>query len=593
MIVKQKGLLTGSFMTLLFMVITFIMGNALSYGVSSPKTDGMVDVGIMYGKNNQFPIGVGSDQGFVFGSFENSVFMPMLDLSAYKSLVLYKDGYFEPSGRTLATTGGFYQNGQVKGGYHIQIGTTFDTFDQVMLEIAAVQSLAPDAYLAYDDGWRIYTGLYMSQEDAYANLNMMTGMLSNYARIVTDPNPSSVIVATKEKILFSFDSTEKEFLFNAQIFEVNAIKYRGSFIVKRLPGSDFTFINRVTMSDYLYGVLPKEMSGDWPIEALKAQAIAARNYVLMSGNKYAAYGFNVDNTTNSQVYGGYTAEKPNSNRAVDETNGYVLTALGEIVPLYFHSNSGGITDNSEYVWNVALPYIKSTLDPYSLGYPNTDWRVTMNRADIEQKLIIGGYSIGSLKTINILERAPSGRVTNLEFIGSLSKATLSKEKIRSVLGSTALKSLLFSFDVETAVTNIEKASSGVQSTLANTITPVSSNQSIAPLVMTSNAGIYAEFIASDKLSIVDAGQSKTVIVDKMALRSAADIYSNAPQVSVPYMYKSTESFDMSGGNVIFYGHGYGHGLGMSQFGAKKMAEMGMTFEEILSFYYKDTQLLKQ
>lgn len=599
MMVKQKGILIGCIITLLFVMTTLIIEGVPSYGVSSPKTDGMVDAGIIYGKNNQFPIGVGSDQGFVFGSVENGVYSTILDLSAYKSMMLYKDGFYEPSGRTLMTTGAYYLNGQVKGGYHIQIGSTFETYDQVLLEFAVIQTLAPDAYLAYDNGWRVYAGHYLSQEEAYANLNTMSGGLSDFARIVTDPNPSSVIVSVNDKVLFSFDSTEKEFIFSTQIFEVGAIKYRGSFLVKRLPGSDFTFINRVTMSEYLYGVLPKEMSGDWPIEALKAQAIAARNYVMMSGTKYAAFGFNVDNTTHSQVYGGYSAEKPNSNRAVDETNGYVLTSVGEIVPLYYHSHSGGITDNSEYVWNAALPYIKSTLDPYSIGYPNTDWSATINRSDIEQRLIIGGYSIGSLKTINIIERAPSGRVMKLEFVGSISKATLVKDKIRYVLGSAGLKSSLFSFDASTAVTNIERAKAGISGASmtdtpnAASTTPVSNNQSIAPLVMTTNAGIYGNYIDSNTLSIVEGGQTKTKVMDKSALRNATDIYTNAPQASVPYMYNSTESFDMSSGSVIFYGHGYGHGLGMSQFGAKKMAEMGMTFEEILSFYYNDTMLLKQ
>ncbi len=593
MFMKQKSLLIVCIMTLLCVMTSLFTESDPSYGVSSPKTDGMVDVGIIYGKNNQFPIGVGSDQGFVFGSSETGV---ILDLSAYKSLVLYKDGFYEPSGRTLMTTGEYYLNGQVKGGYHIQIGSVYELYDQVLSEFASVQTIAPEAYLAYDNGWRIYTGQYMSQEEAYSNLNAMTVEMSNYVLIVTDPNPSSIIVAANDKVLFSFDSTEEEFVFNTQIFEVNAIKYRGRFIVKRLPGSDFTFINRLSLNEYLYGVLPKEMSGDWPIEALKAQAIAARNYVLMSGDKYAAYGFNVDNTTSSQVYGGYSAEKPNSNRAVDETTGYVLTASGAIVPLFFHSHSGGITDNSENVWNAPLTYIKSTLDLYSIGYPNTDWSVTMHRTEIEQKLIANGYSIGSLLAINIVERAATGRVTKLELIGSLSQATLSKEKIRSVLGSTALKSLLFSFDVGTSITNASSASTSsnaVTPTTTPTITPVSSNQSVAPLVMTSNAGIFGEFIESNKLSIFESGQTTTKSVDKAALGRASDIYTNPVQATVPYMYNSTESFDMSSGSVIFYGHGYGHGLGMSQFGAKKMAEMGMSFEEILSFYYKDTQLLKQ
>jgi len=588
--VVHKGLSIACLIALFIVVTTSI---TLSYGVSAPITDGMVDIGLIYGNNNQFPIGVTSVKGFVFGNTESGVFKPLIDLGAYPSLLLYKDGFYEPSGRTLMTTGAYYLNGQVKGGYHIQIGTPYETLDQIQLEYAAVKALVPEAYLAYDNGWRIYSGLYMTQEEALTNLN---SMMVNTTCIVTDPNPSSVIVSANGKVVFSFDSTEKEFLFNAPIFELNAIKYRGSFMVKRLPGSDFTFINRVTISEYLYGVLPKEMSGDWPIEALKAQAIAARNYVMMSGSKYAAYGFNVDNTTNSQVYGGYSAEKPNSNRAVDETQGYVLTALGAIVPLYFHSHSGGITDDSEYVWNSPLTYIKSTLDPYSIGYPNTDWQATLYRSDIEQKLIIGGYSIGSLKTINIVERAPSGRVTKLELIGSMSKATLAKEKIRSVLGSNTLKSLLFSFDVETAVTNAGIAGVGGQVTSEATVatpTTTSSNQAIAPRVMTSNAGIYGTFVSSNTIDIVENGQSKIEIIDKIVLRNATDIYTTVLKPLVPYLYNSTESFDMSSGSVIFYGHGYGHGLGMSQFGAKKMAEMGMSFEAILSFYYKNTQLLKQ
>ena len=81
MMFKQKGLLTGCIVALLFVLTTF---SPASYSVSSPKTDGMVDVGIIYGKNNQFPIGVGSDQGFVFGSVENGVYSTILDLSAYK-----------------------------------------------------------------------------------------------------------------------------------------------------------------------------------------------------------------------------------------------------------------------------------------------------------------------------------------------------------------------------------------------------------------------------------------------------------------------------------------------------------------------------
>jgi stage II sporulation protein D len=221
----------------------------------------------------------------------------------------------------------------------------------------------------------------------------------------------------------------------------------------------------------------------------------------------------------------------------------------------------------------------------------------MNRADIEAKLIIGGYNIGSLRTLRIVERAPSGRVTKMEFIGSSSTATLTKDKIRSVLGSTVIKSLLFSFDQSTAVTpdSLLKASSTNLITAAgggSTTLPPNSNQAIVPKVMLSNAGIYGKFVDANTLVIAKNDSETTVKVDKNALLSSTDIYSAPKQMTVPYLYSPTESFDMSGGSVVFYGHGYGHGLGMSQWGARKMAEIGKSYEEILLFYYRETQLIK-
>lgn len=576
-----------------FIILTYLNGNGASF--ATPKTQ--VDVGLIFGANNQFPLGVTSEYGFVFGVLEGETFEAYLDLSSYKNLIIYKDGFYEPSGRNLVTTGqSYYSNNQVKPGYHIQVGDQYANYDEVMAKFLTISPYVSDAYLVYDKGWRIFSGFFINSTDAIAGLNSLKQTLTDVKLIVADPNPSRVIIGTKDQVIFSYDSAEKTFGFKSPIFELNGIKYRNSFIVKRLPGSDFTFINRVTISEYLYGVLPREISGNWPPEVIKAQAIASRNYVLSAPAKFAAYGFDVCSTINSQVYGGFSVEHPNSNAAVDQTEGQVLTSEGKIVPLYFHSHSGGITDHSENVWSSPLPYIKSTLDLYSLGAVHTDWTLTLNRADIESKLIIAGYNIGGLKTIRIVERAPSGRVIKMEFVGSASMATLSKDKIRSVLGSTVLKSLLFSFDQSTAVTSDRL----LKAALTNDMSIVGSgkvdapvnNQSIVPKMMLSNAGIYGKFIDGNQLLITENNSEKTIAVDKNALSRATDIYTTPEQILVPYLYSNTESFDMSSGSVIFYGHGYGHGLGMSQWGAKKMAEMGKTYEEILLFYYNGTKLIK-
>ena len=573
----------------LAVLLMFICTTAPNFAASMSQ----VDVGIIYGQNNQYPIGVTSEDGFILTFEAANIGTQSIDFSAYKNLLIYKDGYYEPSGRTLITSNeAYYANGQVKGGYHLQIGDSFQTYDEAISLLAVFQGVINDVYLVYDDSWKIFQGVYLDENSALSQIAALTPLISGNTISLVQPTPTRVIIATKEKILFSFDSSEQNFLFQTSVFDLNGIKYRNSFYVTRLPGSDFTFVNRVTMKEYLYGVLPKEASSSWPIEALKAQAIASKNFALTIGSKYAAYGFDVDTTINSQVYGGYSVESEICNKAVDETNGYALAVDGVVVPLYFHANSGGITDNSENVWSSALPYLKSTLDLYSLGAPNTDWNVTLNKFDIESKLISAGYSLGSLKTINILERADSGRVLKLEFIGTLSKATLAKDKIRAVLGSTVIKSNLFSFDKATAITDVTMLKNPVQTTTQGNTAPSKEIGGDMPKLLIDNGSIYGQFLDNTQIEVYQSGSKSAIKVDKDALLKANDIYTAITTVTKPYLYNSTESFDISSGNVIFYGHGYGHGLGMSQWGAKAMADLGKSYEEILKFYYKNTELIQ-
>jgi len=589
--IKLSVLLKSLGFNLIILAICFSL-NPVSFAIENNQ----VDVGLIFGANNQFPIGVTSKQGFVFGSEVGGVFSSILDLSQYQSLTIAKDGFYETGSPNLVTSPqGYYLNGQVKGGYHVQIGEFYQSYEQLIANFEIVKTLTENAYIVYDDGWRIFSDMYVTQLEAEQQLNALSTKLSAFVLTIAETNPGRVILFSNNKPVFCFDTTEQEYVFKSELFTLNAIEYRNSFIVKRLSGSDFTFINRVAIDEYLFGVVPKEMSSSWPIEALKAQAIASRNFVLTASNKYANWGFDVCNTVNSQVYGGYTAEKPSSNRAVTETSGFALMYDGQLIPMYFHAHSGGITDDSENVWSAKLPYIRSTLDLYSIGSPNTDWSITMNHADIESRLIVAGYNVGSLKMLRILERFDSGRVSKMEFIGTLGTATISKDKIRSVLGSSVVKSLLFSFDPATAVTDTLVLTNGLNNSQINTNQNTASNvvsETTRPVVLRTNAGIHATFMDDSHITIVENGNTTTVAIDKIALKNAKDIYVTASNISIPYQFNNSESIDMSGGNVILYGHGYGHGLGMSQWGAKKMADEGKTFEEILLFYYQNTQLVR-
>lgn len=137
--------------------------------------------------------------------------------------------------------------------------------------------------------------------------------------------------------------------------------YRGRIeVFTNLRGS-LTVVNELGLEDYVRGVVANELSpGGYPaIEALKAQAIAARTYALKNRGQYMAQGFDLLPTTRSQVYRGLTSENPLSTRAVDETRGVIATYNGEPINALYTSTCGGRTEDSEKIFNEAIPYLRA------------------------------------------------------------------------------------------------------------------------------------------------------------------------------------------------------------------------------------------
>ena len=134
--------------------------------------------------------------------------------------------------------------------------------------------------------------------------------------------------------------------------------YRGELIVYAY-NKKLTVINRLPMEEYLLGVVPSEMPVSWNIEALKAQAIAARSYATANMNKRGSRGYDLVDTPLDQAYGGASAETKKTNLAVIETKGIVLTYKGKVIPAYYHASSGGRTVSSGAAWATDMPYLKS------------------------------------------------------------------------------------------------------------------------------------------------------------------------------------------------------------------------------------------
>ena len=132
--------------------------------------------------------------------------------------------------------------------------------------------------------------------------------------------------------------------------------YRGDFLITNW-GNGLTLINDVPLEDYLKGVVPAEMPSKWNLEALKAQAIAARSYAVATktAGKHASKGFDLVDTTADQAYGGASAEKARTTKAVEDTKGIVLVQDKRVLPTYYHASSGGQTK----VWSSGSSFLQS------------------------------------------------------------------------------------------------------------------------------------------------------------------------------------------------------------------------------------------
>ncbi|MBD0370583.1 MAG: SpoIID/LytB domain-containing protein [Pyrinomonadaceae bacterium] len=185
------------------------------------------------------------------------------------------------------------------------------------------------------------------------------GMTNPVSR-VTSPTRAAVVYASGASMLFTsyapvvFSSDDER----ASPVRFNEKPYRGRLEVFANAQGGLTVVNVLGMEDYVRGVVPNELN--YPaIEALKAQAVAARTYAFRNKNQFASQGFDLLPTTRSQVYGGLSTEQPLASRAVEETRGVIATYRGEPINALYTSTCGGRTEDSENIFPNAEPYLRA------------------------------------------------------------------------------------------------------------------------------------------------------------------------------------------------------------------------------------------
>ncbi len=202
-------------------------------------------------------------------------------------------------------------------------------------------------------------------------------------------------------------------------------------------------LNQIGLEDYVASTVGGEMVSSWPSEALRAQAVAARTYVLYEASRRRGAAWDVRATALSQVYRGIEAETKETRSATRATAGQVLTYAGAPILAVFHSTAGGRTATAGEVWGEDLPYLRVVEVEDEDAAPHTYWRTVFEAQTLREILESAGVSVGQLQGLSIEGRTASGRIEQLVVRGSTGSVDLSGHRLRNLLSELGLHSTLF------------------------------------------------------------------------------------------------------------------------------------------------------
>lgn len=261
--------------------------------------------------------------------------------------------------------------------------------------------------------------------------------------------------ADRLRLLETGDELERAVVRPAQPrarLNVDSAPYRGVVEVLPADGGRVGVVNVVALEEYLRGVVPNELAPEaYPqIEALKAQAVAARSYALAHLGDYSSRGYDVCATAACQVYRGAASEHPLTDRAVSETAGVVASWRGRPINAFYTSTCGGHTEEGGAVFGNAAPYLRGVACPTERALagtarPGAEWQVSLEPAAVARA--VGRYgSVGRVLDLVPTEVGVSGRVVALRVVGSEGELELQGQKVRLGLG---LRESLFVLHRET------------------------------------------------------------------------------------------------------------------------------------------------
>lgn len=519
----------------------------------------IIRVGLHYGSGAMDGANLGNSSGasgFYFGYYDsNNEFVSVAYTGRTTISIVKTENVYYGSYNNYTTYYDHLTGSSVGVGcYHLQLSGRYTAYEDAL----AIAKQYDGGFVAYISGvYYVRIGNYLNRDAAVAAQSNLAASGVSTELKGTSSYGISVVATGTNTIVFQYDDEGSGTGLGVEPIPVSSdqkcvsvfasVKYFGGFRYERIKGGDLTIVNMVDMEDYVNCVISQEMSNSWPLEALKAQAVAARSYA-MTLKRHSAHHFDVCPTTCCQAYPGTGKIGTNTTQAAAETAGVYVWYGESIAQTFYYSSNGGASENVSIVWGsnqANYPYLVGVIDPYE--------------ATIES--MISGYS------------------WTRQYTGEELAALMKNKGYTSCSTVVAVKINEYS-DVGNPKSVTIKDSNGREFTLTA-------------------YQMYKVFgFRSYRYELVNAEESQLSINGETTVESLSGLYvldGNGNLVLV-----SSDAYVINGDGTItaadtsgtvtgdvftFAGKGWGHNIGMSQYGAYAMAKLGYTYDQILKFYY--------
>lgn len=541
-----------------------------------------VRVGLAYGSSSKnaatLQVASGTGTGFRAGYINPStdVFTTYYNIPATKVTVIrtYGKNY-------NVNTGSYVSDGADSsvcvGRWHLEIQIDYDTASELDAAVSAAASAS--GYVCYpaftQGGYRVRIGRFTSSDDAAevkAKITERLNATSTFAgatlsTVSGGANGYAVLEYGTRNILFEWDGASQELALKAyggsapetyMATSSGTYRYYGIMDFVKTSSSSTTFgvVNVVPLGLYIRGVVPYELGMSYPDESTKAMAIIAATYAAYNEGRHSSYGFDVCTGQHCQVYRGIgtASTRYETDKVVDcctTVDGMVITYDGEPIQAVYHSTNGGWTENSENVWVATLPYLRSVPEKFeqttegATRGQNGIWTNELTGYEIAVKLNRYNYVMNTVTSVKVTERSEAGSALTLTISDGTHTVNLKKENMRMVLGTDVLLSQNFKVYQEGSV-------------YVNDGTELSSGLT----------DVY-----------VMGGDGEAMLLPETA------------RTALTASGQEVISASSSGDNVwIFDGAGWGHSLGLCQWGSIGMGRAGYTFDQIIKYYFTGVQI---